>query len=65
MYQRVSDINLRGQVTEIKYGNGTTDSKQYQMDTGWLEYLGVHKGTSLRHKLDYTYDSLGNFKNAD
>nr|WP_269468545.1 FG-GAP-like repeat-containing protein [Alteromonas sp. ASW11-130] len=62
VYQRISDINLRGQVTEIKYGNGTTDSKQYQMDTGWLEYLGVHKGTSLRHKLDYTYDSLGNLK---
>ncbi|MEC4738043.1 FG-GAP-like repeat-containing protein, partial [Shewanella sp. E94] len=59
VYQTVSNMNARGQVTEVNYGNGAQESTSYQSDTGWIDTIQLNKG-GLLHQLAYRFDEMGN-----
>ena len=68
VYQEVTQVNNRGQVNQVKYGNGVTENKSYESDTGWLSTLDIQKGTNYAnpyHSLIYSYDDLGNLETRD
>lgn len=68
VYQEVTQVNHRGQVNQVKYGNGVIENKSYESDTGWLSTLDIQKGTNYAnpyHSLIYSYDDLGNLETRD
>lgn len=62
VYQRVTNINARNQVTNVTYGNGVSETKVYEADTGRLKTLLATRSGSTVHRLDYTYYAIGHLK---
>ncbi|MFY8274639.1 RHS repeat domain-containing protein [Pseudoalteromonas sp. SSDWG2] len=60
VYQRLVDVDARGQATVMDYANGVRQTRTYQAETGRIDVLSVSRGSTMLHNLDYTFDAVGN-----
>lgn len=58
LYQRINTMDAQGHATDISYGNGTQELKQYADDTGALNQLLVSGGATTLQDISYQYDPL-------
>ena len=58
-FQTIIDIDDRGQVTQVDYGNGTSLTSTYQMSNGWVTKKAV-SGPNMSVTVDTTFDLKGN-----
>ncbi|MDX3773546.1 toxin TcdB middle/N-terminal domain-containing protein [Chromatiaceae bacterium AAb-1] len=63
VYQDITAVNARGQVTGITYANGVTERRDFIPASGWLDTISVKKGSGTLHNLGYEYDLTGNVTN--
>ncbi len=65
VYRHVESVNGRGQATNIKYANGSSEERAYQASTGWLTNIDAKLGILTLHGFDYEYDKIGNLTDRD
>lgn len=65
VYQKITAMNARGQVTQVQFANGIKQTTGYDSNTGWMSSINVSKGSSFRHSLLFMYDDKGNLKSRD
>ncbi|GMQ48319.1 hypothetical protein VB10N_33180 [Vibrio sp. 10N] len=58
-YQTIKSMDARGQITNVHYGNGVSQTSGFDLDTGRINNIQLNKG-GLLHELNYQFDSQGN-----
>ena len=65
VYRHVESVNGRGQATNVKYANGSSEKRAFQSSTGWLTNIDAKLGILTLHGFDYEYDKIGNLTDRD
>ncbi|MGB2741705.1 MAG: FG-GAP-like repeat-containing protein [Cognaticolwellia sp.] len=65
VYRHIESVNGRGQATNVKYANGSSEKKAFQSSTGWLTNIDANIGAVTLHGFDYKYDKIGNLTDRD
>nr|WP_256261122.1 RHS repeat-associated core domain-containing protein [Shewanella sp. NIFS-20-20] len=61
-YQTITDMNARGQVEAVTYGNGAQESTVFEEQTGWVNSITLSTNGVTAHQLDYRFDTVGNLE---
>ncbi|MBV7317615.1 RHS repeat-associated core domain-containing protein, partial [Shewanella sp. NIFS-20-20] len=61
-YQTITDMNARGQVEAVTYGNGAQESTVFEEQTGWVNNITLSANGVTAHQLDYRFDTVGNLE---
>jgi len=59
---QASEVDARGNVTQLTYGNGVTTNKSYEKETGRVRTISAAKGGFTVQNHEYVFDALGNLK---
>ena len=65
VYRHIESVNGRGQATNVKYANGSSEKRVFQSSTGWLTNIDAKLGILTLHGFDYEYDKIGNLTDRD
>ena len=65
VYRHIESVNGRGQSTNVRYGNGSSEKRAYQASTGWLTNIDAELSVNTLHGFDYEYDEIGNLTDRD
>nr|WP_275669235.1 RHS repeat-associated core domain-containing protein [Pseudoalteromonas shioyasakiensis] len=60
VYQRLVEVDARGNSTVVEYANGVRQTRAYKAETGRIDTLSIYRGSNMLHRLDYTFDAIGN-----
>ncbi|GAB1056518.1 MAG: hypothetical protein WAqPseu_35210 [Shewanella algae] len=61
-YQTITEMNARGQVEQVRYGNGAQESTVFDATTGWVSGINLTTAGVTAHQLDYRFDTVGNLE---
>ncbi|RUO24947.1 RHS repeat domain-containing protein [Aliidiomarina sanyensis] len=60
-YQKITNVNARGQTTGQRFGNGVIQTIGYDSNTGWVtSQQWSDAGGLMLRRLTYQYDNVGN-----
>ncbi|NQD35651.1 hypothetical protein HPT27_01365 [Permianibacter sp. IMCC34836] len=62
VFQRIEEMDAKGNVTQETLGNGARIKRSYYADTGLLERIETKRSGSSIQNLYYQWDGLGNLK---
>jgi RHS repeat-associated protein len=65
VYRHIESVNGRGQATDVKYANGSSEKRSYRQSNGWLTNIDAKVGMLTLHGFDYEYDNIGNLTDRD
>nr|WP_245709996.1 RHS repeat-associated core domain-containing protein [Ferrimonas sediminum] len=65
VYQTISAMDVRGNVTGVSYGNGVIENKSFQSDSGFINNIMLLGNSGTLHDLTYSFDSVGNLSSRD
>lgn len=59
-YQTIEQMNAKGGVEKVIYGNGTEELTAYDAESGWVSDIQLKNAGGMLHHLEYKFDSVGN-----
>lgn len=59
-YQTIEQMNAKGGVEKVVYGNGTEELTAYDEALGWVSNIQLKNAGGMLHDLEYVFDGVGN-----
>jgi len=59
-YQTIEQMNAKGGVEKVIYGNGTEELTSYDEALGWVRNIQLKRSGVMLHDLEYVFDDVGN-----
>lgn len=59
-YQTIEQMNAKGGVEKVIYGNGTEELTAYDAESGWVSDIQLKNAGGTLHNLQYLFDDVGN-----